>query len=326
MRTLAARLLPLALAAGCTATFTYNHLDWLIPWYVDGYVDLTRDQRKNLEDRLEPLLEWHRDEELVRYIALLDRLEADLNGTVSATTVQAWIDEIEAAAARTEATMLDLALDFGATMNDAQIAELIDSLWERQREYEEEYLPRSDAEYRKDSLDNLADFLERFTGRLSKSQEQRLLEASAALQRFDRAWLEERSRWLTQLEGLLQREAGWQQAVRDGYFARREQRTPEYREIRTHNLALITAAVADVLNAASEKQRQRAEAEIERIRARLRKLTLAAAPDQPRSGTWTHHAAMAEGKALTLYERQQDGSWKIAHDCYSSSVPAESNR
>ena len=299
LRTLAARPLPLALAAGCTATFTYNNLDWLIPWYVDGYVDLTRDQRQHLEDRLEPLLEWHRDEELVRYIALIDRMEADLAGPVSATTVQTWIDGIETAAARTEANMLDLALDFGATMNDAQVAELVASLWERQREYEEEFLPRSDAEYRQDSFDNLADFLERFTGRLSKPQEQRLSEASAALQRFDRAWLEERAMWLTQLEGLLQREPGWQQAVRDRYLARREERTPEYRKILSHNLAVITAAIADVLNQSSEVQRQRTAAEIERIRARLRKLALAAAPDPTRSGAWTRCYSTAGGNGKT---------------------------
>ena len=302
LRTLAARLLPLALAAGCTASFTYNNLDWLIPWYVDGYVDLTRDQRQNLEDRLEPLLEWHRDEELVRYIALLDRLEADLAGPVSAATVQDWIDEIEAAAARTEANMLDLALDFGATMNDAQIAELAGSLWERQREYEEEYLPRTDAEYQEDSFDNLSGLIERFTGRLSKPQKKRLSEASAALRRFDRAWLEERALWLTQLEGLLEREPGWQQAVREGYFARREQRTPEYREILTHNVAVITAAVADVLNASSEKQRQRAAAEIERIRARLRKLTLAATADPSPSRPWLHKVSIA-GRNVSFPDR-----------------------
>jgi hypothetical protein len=44
-------------------------------------------------------------------------------------------------------------------------------------------------------------------------------------------------------------------------------------------LAVITAAIADVLNESSEEQRQRAAEEIERIRARLQKLTLAAAPD-----------------------------------------------
>jgi uncharacterized protein (TIGR02246 family) len=31
--------------------------------------------------------------------------------------------------------------------------------------------------------------------------------------------------------------------------------------------------------------------------------------------------AMPDGKALTLYQRQSDGSWKIIYDCYNSSVP-----
>ena len=31
--------------------------------------------------------------------------------------------------------------------------------------------------------------------------------------------------------------------------------------------------------------------------------------------------AMADGKALTLYKRQADGSWKIVYDCFNSNVP-----
>ena len=29
-----------------------------------------------------------------------------------------------------------------------------------------------------------------------------------------------------------------------------------------------------------------------------------------------------DGKALTLYERQSDGSWKIIYDCFNSNVPS----
>ncbi len=31
--------------------------------------------------------------------------------------------------------------------------------------------------------------------------------------------------------------------------------------------------------------------------------------------------AMPDGKALTLYEKQSDGSWKIIYDCFNSNVP-----
>jgi ketosteroid isomerase-like protein len=33
--------------------------------------------------------------------------------------------------------------------------------------------------------------------------------------------------------------------------------------------------------------------------------------------------AMPEAKALTLYQKQSDGTWKILYDCFNSSVPAE---
>ncbi len=39
----------------------------------------------------------------------------------------------------------------------------------------------------------------------------------------------------------------------------------------------------------------------------------------PKAGGETINA-MPEGKALTLYERQPDGSWKIAFDCFNSSI------
>jgi ketosteroid isomerase-like protein len=28
-----------------------------------------------------------------------------------------------------------------------------------------------------------------------------------------------------------------------------------------------------------------------------------------------------DGKYLTIYKKQADGSWKISHDCYNSNVP-----
>ena len=31
--------------------------------------------------------------------------------------------------------------------------------------------------------------------------------------------------------------------------------------------------------------------------------------------------SMPDGKYLTIYKRQADGSWKISHDCYNSNVP-----
>jgi len=40
----------------------------------------------------------------------------------------------------------------------------------------------------------------------------------------------------------------------------------------------------------------------------------------PKAGGETINA-MPDGKALTLFERQSNGSWKIVYDCFNSNVP-----
>ena len=280
LRALLVLMLAIGLLAGCGPSFTYNHLDRLIPWYVDGYVDLTRDQSQILRGQLEPLLQWHREEELTAYIALLDRIESDLGGRISAQDVRAWVDEITQAAQRTEYSMLKLALDFGDTLSDAQMAEFIASLRERQRDYEEEFLDRSETEYREDSYESLTDALGRFLGRLQPGQQDRLRVAVADLDRFDSAWLEDRAQWLERLEPLLRRQPGWQEAIEAAYLDRREHRLPRYDRYLEHNLGLILPAVADVLNERTPKQQQRMADEFDSLRGKLRKLasTPAAVP------------------------------------------------
>ena len=166
-RTIAALFLVVLMAAGCSTTFTYNRLDWLIPSYVDGYVDLTREHRQLLRERLEPTLQWHREVELARYLEILDGIESDLSGPVSAAQVSRWVEEILKAVERIEQSMMTVALDFGSNISDQQMDEFIEKLWEQQQEYEEEFLTRNDEEYRRDNHENLVDFMQEYLGRLT---------------------------------------------------------------------------------------------------------------------------------------------------------------
>jgi hypothetical protein len=289
LRNTATAVLAVLFLAACTSGFVYNRLDWLIPWYVDGYVDLTRAQRELLSAQLAPRLAWHRDEELARYAALLDRVEAGLDGAVTPADVRGWASELLAAAQRVERSMMEVALEFGGEVSEAQVREFIDSLWERQRDFEEEFLERSDAEYAEDDYDNLADFLERFLGRLEPEQRAVLRAAAGNLQRFDRAWLEERRAWLETLEPLLlARAPGWQSAVMAAYEARLEQRTPAYHATFEHNLEQIAVAYAEVLSSRTERQKDHTAREFEKLRRTLRKLMEqpreVARPESPRPG------------------------------------------
>ena len=270
-RLLLACLGTILMLAGCTS-LAYNRLDWLIPWYVDGYVDLTSEQRKLLRKKLTSPLDWHRQEELANYIDILNRIEADLDGEVTADTVRRWADDMFDAAVRVQRSLLAVALEFGTQVSDEQVEEFVVSLWERHEEMEEELRARSYAEYTDDDYDNLVETLQRFLGRLSKEQKAILREASNKLVRFDKAWLDEGRAWLNKMEILLQREAGWQEAIMQSYDARASLRSAEYRAAFEHNMGLVTEAYAEVIGTMSERQRKRAQNEFDDLRRMLTRL------------------------------------------------------
>ncbi|MBT8069401.1 MAG: hypothetical protein KJO80_03105 [Gammaproteobacteria bacterium] len=270
-RLLLACLGTILLLAGCTS-LAYNRLDWLIPWYVDGYVDLTSEQRKLLRNKLTSPLDWHRQEELANYIDILNSIEADLDGEVTAETVRRWADEMFDAAVRVQRSLLAVALEFGTQVSDEQVEEFVVSLWERHEEMEEELRARSYAEYTDDDYDSLVETLQRFLGRLSVEQKAILREASNKLVRFDKAWLDEGRAWLKKMENLLQREAGWQEAIMQAYDARASLRSAEYRAAFEHNMGLVTQAYAEVIGKMSEKQRKKAQNEFDDLRRMLTRL------------------------------------------------------
>jgi hypothetical protein len=274
-----ALLLGISLLGACSNTFVYNQLDWLIPWYVDDYVDLTRDQKKSLKAQLQPLLRWHRSEELAGYIRILDDIETDLAGPLSGEQIEAWANELVGAWERIEERMLPVVFELGADLSDSQMQEFIDTLWERQEELEEEYLPRTEEEYIEESFESFEENLRELMGRLSPEQVALLRDASVSLQRFDGVWLEDRRAWLGRLEQLLQREPGWEQATLAAIEEHENNPSPAYSEAYSHNREIINNTIAEVLNLRSEKQSARLQREIADIRRDLGKL-IAQAEDQ----------------------------------------------
>lgn len=265
-------LLCATLLASCGSSLVYDRLDWLIPWYVDGYVDLSREQRQTLRDQLAPLLQQHRQEELVRYVQLLDEIETALQSSVQQAEVESWIEDLQHSAERVELSMLQVAVEFGASISDAQMAEFVESLYSRHNELEEELLARTDKEYAREHAAHLEDLVERIIGRLNRNQQQRLQQGAGAMHRYDAVWLQDRRLWLDQLKLLLQRDSGWQEQLLQAYQDRGKQRSENYLEIVRHNKQVVAAALVDVLNSRTNKQIAHTNQEFEDLRAMLQKL------------------------------------------------------
>jgi hypothetical protein len=264
----------LSLLSACSNTFMYNQLDWLIPWYVDDYVDLTRVEKKSLKQQLlPPLLEWHRKAELAHYLELLDKLQEDLAGPLDEAVIQVWVDEVELAGQRLEQRMLPLALDLGEQLSDQQMEEFLHNLWEQQSEMEEEYLERDQQTYIEDNEEGLQEGLEEFLGKLTAEQEALVSSAAIAMTRFDDSWLEERRQWLQLLERVLsERGHDWQQQIIDAMDDREQMQNDRYREAYQHNQQVIQQAIALVLNMRTEKQSDHLQYQIDDLRRTLQKL------------------------------------------------------
>ena len=270
----------LCLAACSSTTFVYNRLDTILPWYVDDYVDLDAPQQRMLDQTLQPFLSWHRQQELPRYVELLDEIEANLDHPLTPRRLGEIYSDMEVAWSRLEEESLDWLLELGTALSDEQVQEFLTYLQDRQLEYEKEYLTRSEADYREESYESLADSLGDYLGRLTPGQRDRLRRASTALERSDKVWLQERQVWIERLVVLLRRTPGWQQRVRDAVARRGETVSPRYRKVYAYKLQLIFEATADVLNSRTEKQDHFLRAELAGLRGDLQQLIAqgAAAP------------------------------------------------
>jgi hypothetical protein len=256
----------LFLSACSSTTFVYNRLDIILPWYLDDYVDLSREQKNSLDGLLQPFLGWHRQEELPQYVLILSDIEASLDHPVTLEVVEGIYTSAETAWLRLEDRSIEWLLKLGDELSEEQVKEFLAVLGEEQEEYEEKYLPRSDEEYLEESYENFTDGLGDYMGRLSSDQRETLHEASAKLQRMDGLWLQERAQWIDDLTQLLRKEPGWKQQLRDLKNSREENALPEYTAMYTHNLVLIETAIAEVVDSRSKKQDKRLRRKIKNLR------------------------------------------------------------
>jgi hypothetical protein len=254
--------------SGCSSTtFLYNRLDTLIGWYVLDYVSLSRDQRNDFNRRVDALLDWHRAEELPAYVVWLTEFEDSLDEDLTEVELDELVDQLEEAANRLQAQVLDLLINFGATLSHEQRIEFVLTLQKDQAELEKKYLARTDDAYYQDIQKQFQKNLSRFLGTLTDSQERAIEERSAQYQRLDFLWVEDRGRWVSQLERVLQvNDPDWPDQARGIYLKRRDNRDSAYEQAFARNTTISREIILSVLNQRTSKQDLRLRREIGKYR------------------------------------------------------------
>lgn len=65
----------LALTACSRIDLAYRNLDRLVPWSLGDYLDMNREQKQLLDERLKAHLAWHCKTQLPGYLDWLDRVQ-----------------------------------------------------------------------------------------------------------------------------------------------------------------------------------------------------------------------------------------------------------
>ena len=260
------------LLVGCsTTTLIYNRIDFLVPWYLGNYVELTKSQKQYLDELLIPFFSWHRYEELPKYLEIINSTKNILEGEVKPEGIATISSNVEKSWFRLEREVLVWMTPLVSNLNDEQIQSFLQVMQKKATEYENKNLGRSDNDYRQDIYEKIRDNLQQFMGELSQQQLTVVKTYSEDMHRDDGMWLQNRKALLVSLSSILERDSGWKERLsrinqRDDPVSR------SYRETNAHNLDVIYHLIAEVLNTRSEKQDKRIRRQLSKYRTDIETL------------------------------------------------------
>ena len=190
-----------ALLASCSAIdsgaldVAYEHADWLLQKMSTRYVALDENQTTALRARLNRLHTWHRTQELPMYADLLDQAAERVARRVSKDDITWMIRSFEerrrvgAAAVSRELAPLLL------TLSPSQQAQIAGAMTRDNAHFAKTQLEPDPAALSKERMKWLTGQVQRWTGKLTPTQLERVDRVALATADFPAERLEQRRRW-----------------------------------------------------------------------------------------------------------------------------------
>lgn len=188
---------------GCNIKSLYNQLDWIIPWFVNSFLPLNNQQNAILDDRLDVILEWHRNTQLPVYVDTLRTIIDDVKSGLSNDN----LDYVMNLFRKFQEDFTDYIkpemADFMKTLTDQQVDILLRNFEKNNEEYKSKNIDLPEIKIRNNFAEDMKKNLERILGKLSEKQKEIIENWSLQQELTGEEELEERLRWQAVLKNTL---------------------------------------------------------------------------------------------------------------------------
>ena len=265
-------LFSLIFLVGCSSTtFIYNRIDFLLPWYLESYVDLNQEQRQKLNELLEPFFEWHREEELPKYVKIIEDFESILDEKIELASIEAITHEVEQSWFRLEDNMIAWVIPMTRELSNEQITEFLQTMQTKTAQNENKYLSRNLQTYQNDNYKRIRKNLRRFLGGMNKDQLDLIDIASKEMIRVDGQWIDNRKALIENLKVILKRGDGWELDL-ENITHRDDKVASNYRRTYSHNIAVNERLFVEILNSRTAKQDKKLRSQLLRYKTDIKTL------------------------------------------------------
>ena len=261
--------LALVVAACSRMDLAYRNLDVLVPWSLGDYLNMNRQQKTWLDQRLRQHLAWHCQTQLPGYLAWLDRIGLMVaTDQVTDQALRQRTDEARQAIRRVAEAITPSATDLLRGMSDEQVDDmrqaLRDDIRKRQKRYEKTPLPKQVSE----RAQRMEKRLEPWLGELDAAQRLRVLTWSQTLGDQNRQRIANRAHWQQQLmQVLAQRDTPVFEPRLAQLLQRKESLwSPQYRIAWQNSERQARSLLVDLIKLSTPQQRQFLQERLAKVR------------------------------------------------------------
>jgi len=260
----------LALTACSRIDLAYRNLDRLVPWSLGDYLDMNREQKQLLDERLKAHLAWHCKTQLPGYLDWLDQVQLMVaNDAVTDENLRQRTVEAREAIGRVTEAITPSAAELLKGMNDRQVAEMREAFRKDIDKRQKEYVDTPLAKQVENRAARMRKRLEPWLGELDAEQRLRVMSWSQALGDQNRQWIANRAHWQQQLVLAMDQRASPSFEPRLAQLLQRKESlwTPEYRQAFQNTERQARSLLVDLLKQSSPAQRQFLQQRLSKVRA-----------------------------------------------------------